>query len=180
MKAAIRSAVVSASGLHTMAVSWQRKPEAFAKGLVVLDVISAQQEVPDRVERTYNQPADAFDVEASTLMLFTVSVRSESPLDDALELSEKVRSGLALPSVRDLLSANGVVVVRFPGPAVVVDNLVIDDRAASAYVQDVQFRAEFNRPDPVQITTIKHVEIDSELVDVNVTLSDSETVDRDD
>jgi hypothetical protein len=178
-KAAIKAAVVSASGLHAQAVTWKRKPEAFAKGLVLLDVITAQQEVPDRTDLVYNAVDDAFDREASTVMLFTVSVRCESPVDDALELLEKVRSGLALPSVRETLSAAGVVVVNQPGPAVAVDNLVIDDRAASAYVQDVQFRAEFNRADPVQVTTIEHVENESEFEQIDGSLiSDSETIDR--
>lgn len=181
MKAAIKSAVVAASGLHVQAVTWKRKPEAFAKGLVLLDVITAQQEVPDRTQLEFNAGTDAFDVEASTLMLFTVAVRCESPTEDALELVEKVRSGLALPSVRETLSAAGVVVVNLPGPAVVVDNLVIDDRAASAYVQDVQFRAEFHRADPVTITTIEHVETESEFQQIDGSLiSDSETIDRDD
>lgn len=178
-KAALRTAVASAAGLTPAHILWKRGAEPMAKSLVLLDVIAARQETSDRVQPVYNVATDVFDVEASTLMLFTVAVRCESVVSDTLELVEKVRSGLALPSIRETLSAAGVVVVGPAGDAVPVDNILINDRAASAHVVDIQFRAEFNRADPATVGAIEHVETESELVNIDgAVLADSETIDR--
>ncbi len=178
-KEAIKAAVVSAIGISPKSVLWKRGAVPFGNSLVFLDVTTAQQELPDRVEPVFNVAADKFDVETSTLMLFTISAYCESVSGDTLELAELLRSGLAWPSVKGTLGLAGVAVVGFPGSVIPVDNVILDDRAANAHLLDIQFRAEFHRADPEQITTIEHVETETTLTDLDgSTLDDSETFDR--
>ena len=118
-----------------------------------------------------------YDVEVSTTIAFTVSVRCEDIKGDAFELAELVRSGLAWESTDDVLALAGIAVVDLPGPTTFVP-VAIDERMQTAALFDVMFRAEFHRADPVSQSTIEHVQIEGQLkqgepdpAPVNVTIS---------
>jgi hypothetical protein len=143
-------------------VTWNDQPDAAGNKLVKLDVIRANQEVPDRRVKAMNGTTGNYDVEVSTVIAFTVSVRCEDTKGEAFELAELIRSGLAWESTQDELKVDGLTVVNFPGNTETVP-VLIDERMKSAAVFDVIFRAEFHRADPVAQSTIEHVEISGEL-----------------
>lgn len=155
-KADLRAKVAVLAGVHAKAVSWNDQPDPVANKLVKLDVIQAKQELPDRRVKTMNETTGNYDVEVSTLMLFTVSVRCEDIKGEAFETAEKIRAGFAWESTQDDLRAQGLAVVDFPASTTPVPTL-IDERMKNAALFDVMFRAEFNRPDPVAQSTIEHV-----------------------
>jgi hypothetical protein len=161
-KELIRSTVVSLSGLHAKSVSWGNKPDAAANKLIKLDVIQAKQEVPDRRVMTMNEGTGNYDLEASTVIVFTVSVMCDDLSGESLDLAELVRSGLAWDSTHDTLMAAGLVIVDFPG-SIEPRPSVVDERMQLGAGFDVVFRAEFHRADPVPVSTIEHIEGSGDL-----------------
>jgi hypothetical protein len=161
-KADLRAKVASLAGLHLKAVSWNDQPDASANKIVKLDVIAAKQELPDRRVKTMNETTGDYDVEVSTLMGFTVSIRCEDIKGECLEIAEAIRSGLGWKSTADDLHTKGIAVVDMPGSITPVP-VLLDERMKNAALFDVIFRAEFNRPDPVAQSTIEHVEAEGEL-----------------
>lgn len=161
-KAAISAAIVQISGLHAKAVVWNNSPDPAANKLIRLEVIQAKQEVDDRRVKVLNDTTGNYDVEVSTLIAFTVSVRCEDIKGDAFELAELVRSGLGWESTDDALDLAGVAVVDIPGPTTFAP-VAIDERMQTAAVFDVLCRAEFHRADPVAQSTIEHIQVLGEL-----------------
>lgn len=160
-KAAIAEQVVKATGLHPKAIVWNQKPDPVANRVVRLEVIQAKQEADDRRVKVLNA-AGTHDVEISTLIAFTVSVRCEDVKEDAFELAELVRSGLNWASTEAALDLAGIAVVDMPGPTTFAP-VAIDERMQTAAVFDVLFRAEFHRADPVPEPVIEHIAITGEL-----------------
>lgn len=161
-KAAIGDVVGKLAKLHAKAVVWNNAPDPVAKSLIRLEVIQAKQEVDDRRVKTLNEATGNYDVEVSTLIAFTVSVRCESIGEDPFELAELVRSGLGWESTDAKLEEAGVAVVDIPGPTTFVP-VAIDSRMERAALFDVLCRAEFHRADPESQSTIEHVQITGEL-----------------
>jgi membrane protease subunit (stomatin/prohibitin family) len=150
-------------------VNWQNKADSFGGKSVRLSVLSVLPEGPTRIVRTLNV-GQTFDVATSKSLLYTVTVRCEDVTGDALELAERIASGLEAPSVQDTLEAAGVVFVSFPMGAQNVDS-AIDDRATSAAIFDVQFRSEFYLADPVSQSTIEQAQGDGELTNAAETIT---------
>lgn len=160
-KEALREIVAKLADLHPKAVVWNNAPDPAANKLIRLEVIQAKQELDDRRVKVLND-AGNYDVEVSTLIAFTVSVRCEDLKGDAFELAELVRSGLAWESTEAKLDAQDLAFVDIPGPTTFAP-VAIDERMQTAAVFDVLFRAEFHRKDPTQQSTIEHVHIVGEL-----------------
>ncbi len=162
VKALLRTTVATVAGVHPKAVSWKDKPDASANKLIKLDVVKAAQEHKDRKVRTYNETTGNYDLEFSTLIGFTLSVHCEDIKGEPLDLSELVRSGFAWDSTLATLEAGGVTIVSEPGQALPVP-VMIDERSTEAWLFEIELRAEFHRADPVDQSTIEHVDIDGEL-----------------
>lgn len=162
VKQAIRESVAKVADMDLRAVTWKDKPDASANRIVKLDVVHAAQEMRDRKVKTQNATTGNTDVEISTVMGFTVSVHCEDAKDEPLELAELVRSGLMWDSTIAVLDAQGIAIVAEPGQAIPVP-VSIDERSTSAWLFEVDFRAEFHRVDPKSQGTIEHVKISGEL-----------------
>lgn len=161
-KAALGAVVAKLAEMHPKAVVWNNAPDPVARDLIRLEVIQAKQELDDRRIKTLNATTGNLDVEVSTLIAFTVSVRCESSKIDPFEIAELVRSGLAWESTEVELEKAGIAFVDIPGATEFVP-VAIDERMERAAVFDALFRAEFNRADPVAQSTIDHVQITGEL-----------------
>jgi hypothetical protein len=161
-KATIAEVVAKLADLHPKAVVWNNTSDPAASKLIRLEVIQAKQELDDRRVKTLNAKTGNYDVEVSTLMGFTVSVRCEDVKGDAFELAELVRSGLGWESTDAKLELNDIAVVDLPG-AITSVPVAVDERMQTAALFDVIFRAEFHRADPVAQSTIEHVHIEGEL-----------------
>jgi hypothetical protein len=160
-KETLRATVATISGVHTKAVVWVGKPDPASSRLVQLDVVKAVQEMPDRKVKTLNA-AGTYDVETSSVIAFTVSVHCEDVKGEALELVELVRSGFGWDSTAEALAEAGVTLVAEPGQAIPVP-VKIDERASTAWLFEVEFRAEFHRADPKSVGVIEHTHIEGEL-----------------
>ncbi len=161
-KEALREIIAKLADVHKKAVVFRGKPDPAASKLIQLEVIQARQELEDRRVKTYNETAGRYDVEVSTLIVFTVSVRCEDVKGDSHDLAELVRSGFGWESTDAALERQGLAVVDVPGP-ITSAPVVIDERSQDSAVFDVIFRAEFHRADPVPQSTIEHVQITGEL-----------------
>ena len=173
VRAAVKAAIASASGLHTAQVSWAKRPQGAVNRTIVLQLVSTPADYSARVSRTLNTNGTSFDVEVSKTVTFTCNVRTEvvSPdaQGDSFDLAESARLGLELPSVREALSLAGVVLVGIPMSVTPLGSILVDERELDASVFDVEFRAVFNKADPKSQGWIERVEGQGTLRDLDGT-----------
>lgn len=173
VRAAIKAAAATASGLHPKQIAWAKRPQGATNRTIVLQVVSTPPDHPARVLRVLNGAGTSFDVSVSKTVTFVCNVRAEvltpDATGDSFDLAENFRLGLELPSVRETLTAAGVVLVGIPMSVTPLGQVTIDDREVDATLFDVSFRAEFFRADPTSQGWISRVEGEGTLTDLDGT-----------
>lgn len=154
LRAAIKAAVVAASGLDAAAVVWTERGETVADPLVVLTVISDVRTVP--VREVLTAADDSYTRKLSTMRDVAVQIRVDSVRGDALEIANTIALGLGLQAPRALLEA--VCAVVDDGP---MRDLQYRDRGVKIQARafELFLRITLEASDPTAVGTIGTVKV---------------------
>jgi len=177
-RAAVKAAIVEASGLDASAVQWSQDGDSIADPYVVLTVISDLRTNDVPVLRSLEADGDSYTKTLSEMRDVAVQVRVESIDADAVNLANEIRLRLQRQAARDLLDAECVFVNDGP----VRDHRY---RSRDLWIQARSFelflRIVLEDVDPTPVGTIGTVQVQGDPIDLPPeTTLDEETISEDD
>lgn len=162
-RAAVKAAVVAASGLHEQAVVWSQDGATVADPSVVLTVISDLRTNDVPVRDVLVASGDDYARTLSTMRDVAIQVRVESIRADAVGLADEILLKLGLAAPRALLEAEC---------AVIDDGPLVDLRyraqgnAIQARAFELFTRIVLEFADPTPVGTIGTVQVQGSPVDL--------------
>jgi hypothetical protein len=176
-RAAVKAAIVAASGLDAAAVVWTERGETVADPLVVLDVISDVRTVPVR-DVLVTDGGDGYTRTRSTMRDVAVQIRVDSLRGDSLGLANDIELKLGFDVPRALLEAECVVVDAGPMRDLKYRH---QDLRIQARAFELFLRLVLEATDPTPVGTIGTVKVQGTPIDLPPPVSLTEdTISEDD